>query len=211
MEQIKKIETEAGLLGIIELPDSIQVLSKCIQLTEIEENEFTGITSEKRKKEYLAIRILLKELLGFKPDIKYKKSGKPFLVNSSFNISVSHSADLAVVLISNKKIGIDVENVKRNIDKVANRFLSENEKLFIQKCPNPKLYNIIFWSAKEAIFKCTEHEAIQFNKQILIQPFDTGINQFEGELYTGLISVKYKLFNLYYKNNVIVYTVEVDN
>ena len=43
-------------------------------------------------------------------NISYNKFGAPEL-NISQNISISHSKELAVVLLGNKKVGIDIEKI----------------------------------------------------------------------------------------------------
>ena len=127
MAFVRKIETEVGVLGIWKLSESDADLISQFKFSEKEIEEFSKIKVERRKKEYIAIRLLLNELLNKKPEIAYLDSGKPELKNSSSNISISHSSDFVVAIVSEKNIGIDVENTQRNIDKIATRFLSENE------------------------------------------------------------------------------------
>ena len=209
MTLAKKIETEAGLLGIWDLEESLEQLFDNFRFSETEKKEFGCISSERRKKEYIAVRLLLENLLNFKPEIVYEKTGKPLIKNSSLNISVSHSADLAVVLVSGKNVGIDVENTERNIDKIASRFLNENEINTISAFQHPQQAKILFWSAKEAIFKCACFEGIQFNRQINIQPFVLEKDgKFSGELKTETGCIKFELWYFFHKNNVVVFCVE---
>ena len=206
MPFIKKIETEVGVLGIWKLSESPSDLISNFIFTEKERTEFDIITSEKRKAEYLATRILFQELLNIKPEISYHKSGKPELKNIHKKISISHSSDFVVVLISDKIVGIDIENTSRNISKIANRFLSNPELEYIQKLEDSQLAAILYWSAKEAIFKCTDEDGILFDKQIYIHPFEI---KKEGK-FTGTLNknIQYKLWYMLYENNVIVYCIE---
>lgn len=202
----KKINTEAGLLGIWKLSESSEKLEEEFNFGIDEETEYSKIRMEKRKTEYLATRLLSQELLGFKPKIVYEPSRKPALKNSNLNISISHSAELVVVIISEKKVGIDVENTERNIDKVAKRFLHQNEFDHIVALKNAQPLKILYWSAKEAIFKCTDIKSLEFKKQIIIDPFE---KKWEGT-FTGTLnrSIRYKLWYFFYENNVVVYCVE---
>ena len=67
------------------------------------------LKSDKRKKEFLACRILLNH---FDKNLKisYSENGSPNLNNHQY-ISISHSGNLVCIIISNKKIGIDIEMI----------------------------------------------------------------------------------------------------
>ena len=209
MPFVKKIETGIGTLGIWKLSESVSDLVSFFQFSDKEKEEFSKIKSNRRKTEYLSVRLLLKALLNQNPEIRYLKSGKPELINSEKNISISHSSDFAVVFLSKYKIGIDIEDTQRNIDKVATRFLHKEEMKHIQNLNDPQTASILYWSAKEAIFKCSNESGIQFNKQIFITNFEIKKeDQFTGKLTARQITSKYKLWYLFYENNVIVYCVE---
>ncbi|NCB08762.1 MAG: 4'-phosphopantetheinyl transferase superfamily protein [Bacteroidia bacterium] len=210
MTLAKKIETDAGQLGIWLLNEPLEQLLQNFHFTETEKKEFDCITSEKRKKEYLAVRTLLENLLNFKPQIDYEKSGKPILANSPLHISVSHSADLVVAVISKINIGIDVERIDRDINRIATRFLHPQEMNFVEQTQNQQSAKVLLWSAKEAIFKCTCLEGIEFSRQIRIQPFileNTG--KISGELNANSETTKYQLEYFFFENNVIVFCVEI--
>ena len=178
MAFLKKTETGFGIIGIWKITESLQELELKYNLSEKERSELYLISAGKRKKEFLIIRILLKELLGFTPEIIYEKTGKPKLANSTLNISISHSNDLLAVFISEKCIGIDVENCERDISKITHRFLHPSEIEFVEKNTNKQHLKIILWCAKEAIFKCCREQSIRFNREIIVQPFQLKENDF---------------------------------
>ncbi len=209
MPIVKKIETEFGNLGIWKLSESATDLISSFQFSNQEKEEFSKIKADKRKIEYLAARLLLQYLLNEKQEIKYLESGKPKLKNSSKKISISHSSEFVVVFISEKNIGIDFEDTRRNIEKVAARFLHEKEFQHIQNLENPQTATVLYWSAKEAIFKCSHEHGVQFNEQIFIPHFEIKKEgQFSGTLTAHQITSHFKLWYLFYQNNVIVYCVE---
>lgn len=206
MPLVEKINTNTGILGIWKLTESYTKLELLFQFTENEKEEFSKIKADQRKKEYIAARLLLQEILTEKNEIKYHKSGKPLLEKIQKNISISHSSDFVVVFISEQKIGIDIENTKREIKKIASRFLHKKESKHILSLENQQTVTILYWSAKEAIFKCSEEHGIQFNSQISIPPFEI---KDKGN-FTGILNQNnhYKLWYFFYENNVIVYCVE---
>ncbi|MDR2911421.1 MAG: 4'-phosphopantetheinyl transferase superfamily protein [Bacteroidales bacterium] len=206
---MKKAKTEFGIIGIWEITESLQELELKYDLSEKERSELNLISAEKRKKEFLIVKILLKEILKFTPEIIYEKTGKPKLANSKLNISISHSADLAVVFVSEKSIGIDVENCERDISKITSRFLHRSEIEFTEKSANVQDLKIILWCAKEAIFKCCREQGIRFNSEIIIQPFRVEENTFFLGKRIGSMQTDYfKLWFFYVKNNVVVGCVE---
>lgn len=209
MPFLKKIKTPAGIIGIWELSESNSKILPHYHFSEMEKRDFEKIKNDKRRREFLSVRLLLKELLNIKTEIIYEKSGRPKLKNDPCNISISHSSDLAVVLISENNAGIDAENISRNIDPVAKRFLSKEETQWIDRENNKKLAQIIYWCAKEAIFKCSPTPAIQFNTQITIHPFQI---KHKGKIRATLSvnnnSLSFSLWYFFQQNNVVVYGVE---
>lgn len=205
----KQIKTETGIIGIWELSESAEQLITKFRFLRIEKEEFNKLNIEKRKIEYLAIRLLLEKMLGRKEQLNYGKKGNPLIKDSILHISISHSAELAVVFISEKSAGIDAENIFRNTYRVARRYLSDPEYQTAMSSKHPALSRIMYWSAKEAIFKCTPEQEISFTEQIKIFPFNI---KNEGEI-SGRLETKEKRRNfdcryLFYGNNVIVYCVE---
>lgn len=207
MPLVKKIKNEFGEIGIWQLTETSDDLKKQFRFSREEEVKYENIKAEKRRTEFLAARLCLEILLAEKPEIEYLKSGKPFLKNTNKELSITHSSELVVVLVSDKKVGIDAENIHRNIDKVAHRFLHKKEFETIHLSKNPQVGKILYWSAKEAIFKCTEIEGVQFNEQIYISPFEI---KNEG-IFKGCLNNTdcFILGYFFYENNVIVYCVEV--
>jgi len=114
----KKIKTECGILGLWDLTDSTDFLLEDFEFADNEKTEFSRISLDRRKLEYLSVRMLLKELLGEKTLIHYSKTGKPFIKNKGVNISISHCSGLAAIMISESNIGLDVENTDRDLTRI---------------------------------------------------------------------------------------------
>ena len=82
------------------------------------------------REQFLATRkVLALENSDYK--ITYNNNGKPSL-NSKYNISISHSHQIAAVAISdNSKIGLDVQLNENKIFNIQDKFLNPTEKLNI--------------------------------------------------------------------------------
>ena len=101
------------------------------------------------KEQFLATRKLLAlENTDYK--ITYDNNGKP-LLNSKYNISISHSHEIAAIAISdNSKIGLDVQLNENKIFNIQDKFLNPSEKLNIGESPSLKILTMI-WTSKESI------------------------------------------------------------
>lgn len=162
---------EAKVL-VWELTESAETLYGQLNLNEPDKNAFDKIVSDKRRLEYLAIRVALKTLLGKEIQIEYDCEGKPYLSDKSYQISVSHSNKwIAVIAHPTRMVGIDIECPTDKILKIYNRFLSiqEQEELSDGKDIRQLL---LAWSAKETLYKIIGKEAIDFASQLRIFPFE---------------------------------------
>lgn len=80
--------------------------------------------------------------------------GKPSLVNSTLQFSVSHSQDVFLIgVIAHQQVGVDIEKMRQRSDTVAlaKRFFAENEYRSIESASD--FYQI--WTCKEAFIKAT--------------------------------------------------------
>lgn len=164
------ISDSESMILVWELTETIDELNK--MLSGLNQSEFNNITSEKRKREYLGVRVALKELLGREVDIRYNDEGKPFLANESCHISISHSKEWIAVMAHPTRIpGVDIECPSEKIIKLHTRFLSIEEQ---EKLPKPidALQLLITWSAKEALYKMIGKQAVDFANQLHIFPFE---------------------------------------
>jgi 4'-phosphopantetheinyl transferase len=162
---------EARVL-VCKVTGSVETLKEQLTLIDSDKTVFEKLVSEKRKLEFLGIRIALKSLIGREIQIQYDGEGKPSLSDNSYQISVSHSNKwIAVMIHPNKKTGIDIECPTDKIQKLYTRFLSLTEQKELSGGKDNKQL-LLAWSAKEALFKIIGKEAIDFANQLRIYPFD---------------------------------------
>jgi 4'-phosphopantetheinyl transferase len=156
----------------------------CWALWRIEEDEQTlsyhametcpdDLISVQKRLEYLAGRALMKSLVetmgisytGMKKD----EAGKPFLKDSRHQVSLSHSFPYAAAQIHpTHSIGIDIEQPKDKLLRIASRVLSEQEQ---QDAGHDPVKHCIYWCAKEAMYKIYGKRGLHFNTQLLLEPF----------------------------------------
>jgi 4'-phosphopantetheinyl transferase EntD len=133
--------------------------------------------SEYRKREWLSVRVLLKRLFGEEKEIDYTDSGKPYLVDKSYHISISHTKNfVAVAWDKNKEIAIDIERISLRVKNIRTRFMSEQEESNLSE-EHPVIHLLLHWSAKESLFKLLCENDIEFKTQLHILPFEPIINK----------------------------------
>ena len=127
---------------------------------------------EGRKSEWLAVRVLLKELTGSEMTISYRDSGAPYLPDSSLHISISHTKGFAAVSLSqDKPVGIDIEYCSERIHRIKSRFLSDTELELLGEQSTKNL--LVCWSAKETVFKMLEQKTADMQQDIQIIDFNS--------------------------------------
>lgn len=137
----------------------------------IYEEGFACFSAEKRRQEWLAVRVLLKEMVGEEKEIAYLPSGKPYLKDGSMHVSFSHTVGyVAVALHPSAEVGVDIEQYGTRVRRVASRFIREDEKVSVAS--GDEVYALLLhWSAKETMFKLMDDEAVDFIDHLHILPF----------------------------------------
>jgi phosphopantetheinyl transferase len=137
-----------------------------INLFDKEYESFFALSNLKRQNEFLGVRHLRNQY-NSALEIGYSEQGKPFFIDSSKHLSISHSKNYIALAISYNCIGIDIEECDERIFRVANRFLSNSEKLILDLNSCEQL--TIAWCVKEALFKLNDSIRIDFKKDIQIK------------------------------------------
>lgn len=111
-----------------------------------------------------------------KEPLLFNDTGKPFFKDGPF-FNVSHSGKYIVMVVSDKEIGVDIEE---NIDKdmsSLNRIFNETESKLLKE--HTDFYYL--WCAKESLIKCMG-SSINKIKEIPSLPLN-GIKTFKGKDY----------------------------
>ena len=142
-------------------------VSACYKLLSSEEQERARrFLVERARNEFVltrgTLRSLLGRYLGSTPQevrFRYAVRGKPALEDgSALSFNVSHTDGLALMaFVKRRAIGVDVENLDRNIEseRLAERFFSERERQALRPLRGDELQAAFFrcWTRKEAYIK----------------------------------------------------------
>src|ERR1700733_6299661 len=179
-----------------------------LQLNEGEKAYYEHLGIGKRKLHWLSTRVLLRKMLRTEDyiDCKVDIHGKPYLVNVPYHISLSHSFDYAAVMISKTRpVGIDIEQVKDKVERIAHKFMRPQEMAFIKdEHKIQQLY--VCWCAKEAVYKCYGQKEVSFADNISLEPFnfaDKGV--VNAHLSKDIVNLDFKVDYLQYEDYMIGY------
>ena len=174
MPLFNKWKEEGATWGIWEVTESVDELRSLLTEKSCVLTELNQFKCEGRRLEYLAVRVLLKELLGEEFMIAHYPSGKPYLSDHSQFITISHTKGyVAVGVHPTKEVGIDIEQVSERVRKVSSRFVREDELQGLNRHElDVQLYELLLvWSAKEAMFKVLNTSEVDFLEHLFISKF----------------------------------------
>ena len=158
--------------------------------------------NEGRRAEWLAVRLLVKQLFGAECEVAYHSTGAPYLKGSDVHISISHTRDYAAVAYSTAgPIGLDIERISDRVERIAHRFTSTDEAAYIDTHgqQDRPMYHLINWSAKETLYKLLDDTRMaDFKAAFHIAPYTLASKgMLDATLlaaYDGRVAVHYRLF-----------------
>lgn len=143
--------------------------------TEKYDSQLLGMKNEVRRAEWLAVRLLVKELFGPEAEVAYHPTGRPYLKNSTTHISISHTKGFAAVAYHHEApVGMDIEYLSSRVERIALRFTTRDEASYIDRHDESvrQMYHLINWSAKETLYKLFDSPSMaEFKEVFHIAPY----------------------------------------
>ena len=131
--------------------------------------------NESRRAEWLAVRLLVKELFGSEAEVAYHPTGRPYLKNSTIHISISHTKGFAAVAYHHRApLGMDIEYLSSRVERIASRFTTRSEASYIDRHDESvrQMYHLVNWSAKETLYKLFDSPSLaEFKEVFHIAPY----------------------------------------
>jgi phosphopantetheine--protein transferase-like protein len=174
-----------------------------------------SITHPHKRLQHLAGRYLLSTLFDDFPleEILIADTRKPFLPDEKYHFSISHSGYFAAAIASSKsRVGVDIEMISPRIHRIADKFLSDDEKDFFNEDYKMFLdqwdlkdkvhteYLTLMWSAKEAVYKWHGEGDVDFKEDIQLLKF-AGISHDE-EINLPFVFAKNEIISLSVKGKI---------
>jgi len=155
---------------IWKITESYDYLMDKVNLKPVALERVLGMKSELHRRGFLSVRHLLQEFGYTDADLLYDENGKPHLKDGK-QISITHSFEFSAVIISDVKVGVDIEKQRDKIHVIAHKFigyefdyLNENDADYIKKLTT-------IWCVKESLYKLFATPGLSFKKCFLVIPF----------------------------------------
>jgi phosphopantetheinyl transferase (holo-ACP synthase) len=159
-------------LGIWQNNEPVTFFEEKINLYPAELHEIAGLKYRKRL-EWFSSRYILhllseREVRGACLKDEY---GKPYLENSEYHISMSHSHELTAVIASKAVVGVDIQYKVEKITRIVGRVLSDSELSDLGRIYSLEAIHV-YWGAKEAMYKIYGRKEVDFRKELMVNPFE---------------------------------------
>lgn len=165
-------------------------LSNLLNISLSSKSKLDLIKSSSQRRQFLGVQNLL-NLHKIKNDmLSYDDNGKPHLLNNKF-ISISHSFDYCGVIVSNVKVGLDIEKFRSKILNISKKFVSQSDLGLIKLNSIENVTKV--WSIKEAVFKAFGHNEIDFKKNIIIKSVNKEFTKANVLIFKNEISENYSI------------------
>ncbi|PKG42224.1 4'-phosphopantetheinyl transferase family protein [Psychroflexus sp. MES1-P1E] len=206
----KRITVDKDTTAIIwKIEESLESLEEGVELTEYCRKRYDGMKSQIHKKGFMSIRHLLKEFGYSDFDLDYDTKGKPHL-NDGHEISITHSFEFTAVIVSTKKVGIDIEKQRDKIKLIAPKFtpIEEYEALGDTEDLIRKL--TIVWGAKESLYKLYGKKGLLFLHDIFVNDFEISSQKTKARVTSNNEITFYNLTFFEFENFTCVYAIAND-
>jgi phosphopantetheinyl transferase len=130
------------------------------------------LRGEARRKEWLAVRLLLARMCGASARIVYDCTGKPVLDGADGHISISHTRGYALLAYSaDVPVGIDAELVGRDAISFSRRFMNDAFAASLSG-DDAAAKALVCWCACEALYKLVGNIGGTYKENVIVKPFE---------------------------------------
>ena len=159
------------IVGIWKITETIDNLCKSVSLSSTSRELLKNRKSRIHKLQFLSVRAILIEL-GYADDNLSYQDNVPTLDDSK-KISISHSNLFSCVIISDLKVGIDVQEINHKINTIAKKFIGY-ETSYLDLDDFKRM--TIIWNIKESIYKIANINGLDYKTHSLVVPFNLSDN-----------------------------------
>ena len=156
-------------LLVWKITETFDELFNSVSLKDVSLARVENMKAEGHQKGFLSVRRLLMEAGYTDFDLYYDEFGKPHLKDGK-HISISHSHDFSVIVLSDVNIGADLEILKDKTLKLAPRFMDVSHLKNLNK-EDELIKATVVWGIKEAVFKLRNEIGISFKDHIFEDDF----------------------------------------
>jgi len=155
---------------IWKITESFDELMNPLALKSESLNRVSGMKSDIHQRGFLSVRHLLRSFGYTDEDLYYDVYGKPHLKDGKY-ISISHSFVFSGVIISDHKVGIDIEMQRDKIGIIAHKFVDYEFDYLEKEAKNYIRKLTVIWCIKESLYKLFAIPGMLFRDHFLVIPF----------------------------------------
>ena len=137
-----------------------------------------GFLRERRRREYLTWRAVVRRELGADVTIGYNAAGAPVVGDGRACVGVSHCAGRVAVCLSATPCAVDIEPESRDFSRALPRYISPEERAL---SADP-LFPAVVWCAKEALYKYAGRPGLDMLRDLRIDAVDFGAGTVTGRI-----------------------------
>lgn len=152
--------------------------------------------NEKRRREHLAWRRIVRRELGAKVHIDYNAVGAPQVDIVGKFISVAHGGESVAVAIADEPVGVDIESLDRDFDRAKERYMNADELAL----SDDSSWACYAWCAKEAIYKLCGKRGLELREELLLEEFDRD----SMTIYGGVVNMAQAVVKLSHHGDDVV-------
>ena len=194
------------IVGIWKITETLDNLSKSVSLSSTSKELLKNRKSKVHKLQFLGVRAILLEL-GYSVDSLSYQDNTPIL-NDSKKISISHSNLFSCVIISDLKVGIDVQEINHKINTIAKKFIGYETSYLTHDDFKRKS---IIWNIKESIYKIANINGLDYKTHSLVVPFNLSDNFTYSWLIYKNLKERYASYFFTIENYSFAYLIHADD
>ena len=194
------------IVGIWKITETLDNLSKSVSLSSTSKELLKNRKSSIHKLQFLSVRAILLEL-GYTDDNLSYQDNVPTLDDSK-KISISHSNLFSCVIISDLKVGIDVQKTDHKINTIAKKFIGYETSYLTHDDFKRKS---IIWNIKESIYKIANIIGLDYKTHLLVVPFNLSDNFTYSWLIYKNLKERYASYFFTIENYSFAYLIRTDD
>ncbi|MBZ9651523.1 4'-phosphopantetheinyl transferase family protein [Psychroflexus montanilacus] len=201
----KRITVDEHTTALIwKIEEPLEFLENGVKLSDYCRERYDGMKSMIHKKGFMSIRHLLQNFGYTDFDLSYDEKGKPHLKDGK-HISITHSFEFTAVIVSDKKVGIDIEKQRDKIKLIAPKFTPIEEYKALGEGEDLIRKLTIVWGAKESLYKLYGKRGLLFLHDIFVEDFDISEQKTTARVTHNQNITYYTLNFLEFENFTCVY------
>jgi 4'-phosphopantetheinyl transferase len=190
------------------ITESYEQLFNEVSLKDSNLRRLGGMKSQLHQRGFLSVRELLQEAGYNDFDLYYDDFGKPHLKDGK-HISITHSYQFSAIIVSNQRVGIDIELQREKIIKIASKFNDDDHRFLKEDKKEDYIRKLtVIWGAKESIFKIRNERGISFKEHIKVRAFEMEDTLAVAELHFDDIVKDFEIYFEEIENFILVYARE---